>query len=188
MIRFNNRYISAYRILFLAVDTALLLGAVPLGYYLRFIGEGYYVTVQEIFIRSFFFAIVLQLSLYYFELYELKVIRDGSKFGYRLVQSMAVAVILLLIAYYAFPILTVGRGALLFSISLATSGVFIWRIVYRSIVKGSQLNERIIILGTGEFAREIAREIRQRGDSGFEIIGHIQVQQKKESENEKPTV
>ncbi|MFX0195929.1 MAG: nucleoside-diphosphate sugar epimerase/dehydratase, partial [Candidatus Hodarchaeota archaeon] len=61
----------------------------------------------------------------------------------------------------------------LLSISLATAAVFFWRIIYRRIVKGNQLNERIIILGTGDFAREIAREIQDKRDSGFEIIGHI---------------
>jgi FlaA1/EpsC-like NDP-sugar epimerase len=173
MILFKNRYISTYRIIFFAVDTALLLGAVPLGYYLWFMGKEFYVTLQELSIRSFFFTFVLQLSLYYFELYDLKIIRDHSKSGYRLIQSMAVAVILLMIAYYAFPLLTVGRGALLLSISLATIGIFFWRIIYRSMVRGNQLKERIMILGTGDFAKEIARQIRDKRDSGFEVIGHI---------------
>lgn len=57
--------------------------------------------------------------------------------------------------------------------SFAIATVFFWQIVYRSIVKGNQLNERIIILGTGEFIREIAIGIRDKRDSGFELTGHI---------------
>lgn len=40
-------------------------------------------------------------------------------------------------------------------------------------VKGNQLKERIIILDTGEFIREIARGIRDKWDSGFKLTGHI---------------
>nr|NIM59216.1 hypothetical protein [Candidatus Aminicenantes bacterium] len=105
-------------------------------------------------------------------------IRDHSKFGLRFVQSISATLLILMISYYVFPSLYLGRGVLLFTVICATVGVFFWRIIYRSIVKGNQLNERVIILGTGAFAREIAREIRDRGDSGFEVIGHIDEQNK----------
>ena len=176
MIRFNNRYISTYRIMFFLVDTLLLLGAVVIGYYLRFGLSGYPKLSEHLLSRGLFFTLVFQISLYYFELYELKSIREGSKFGLRFIQSTAGTFIVLIISYYMFPNLYLGRGVLLFTMSCATVAVFFWRIVYRSIAKGSQLNERIIILGTGEFAREIARQIRDRGDSGFEVIGHINEQ------------
>jgi len=178
MILFNNRYISNYRIIFLLVDTLILLGAALLGYILRLGWNKYPIMVQFLLIRSLFFAFVFQVSLYYFELYELKIIRDGSKFVPRFIQSIAATLIILMVSYYMLPNLYLGRGILLFTISCAIAGVFFWRLIYRSIVKGNQLNERIIILGTGEFAKEITRGIRGRGDSGFEIIGHIDEQQK----------
>jgi len=173
MILFNNRYISNYKILFIAIDTALLLGSVAMGRYLRLGWYGYSELLQHILTRAFFFIIVFQISLYYFELYDLRIIRDGPKFGSRFIQSLAATLIVLMISYYMLPNLSLGRGVLLFTVSCTTAALFFWRIIYRSVVKGNQLNERVIILGTGEFAREIAREIRDRGDSGFEVIGHI---------------
>lgn len=173
MVLFNNRYISTYRIMFFLVDTLILLGSAIIGHFLRFGWTEYPIILHHLLDRGLFFAFVFQISLYYFELYDLKIIRDGSKFGPRFVQSCAVTLIVLMIAYYMLPFLYLGRGVLLFTVICATAAVFFWRIVYRSIVKGSQLNERIIILGTGEFAREIAREIGDKADSGFEIIGHI---------------
>ncbi|MFX0116853.1 MAG: nucleoside-diphosphate sugar epimerase/dehydratase [Candidatus Hodarchaeota archaeon] len=173
MILFNNRYISNYKLIFLLIDTALLVGAIALGYYLRFLGGIYPINLDRFLFQAFFFTFVFQLSLYYFELYELKIIRDGSKFCFRLAQSVTAAIIVLMIASYMFPILTFGRGVLLLSVTFASSGAFFWRIIYRHFVRGNKLNERILILGTGEFAREIARAIRDKGDSGFEVIGHI---------------
>ena len=176
MILFNNRYISTYRIIFFVVDTFLLLGAVIMGYYLRFGWSGYPPLSQHLLIRGFFFTFIFQISLYYFELYDLKIIRDGSRFSPRFVQSVTATVLLLMITYYIFPILYLGRGVLLFTVACAAADSFFWRIIYRNFVKGKQLNERILILGTGEFAREITRQIRDKGDSGFEIIGHINEQ------------
>ena len=178
MILFNNRYISTYRIIFFGVDTLLLLGAAAVGYYLRFGWDGYPQLLQRLLARGLFFAFIFQIFLYYFELYELKIIRDGPKFGPRFIQSIVATRTVLMISYYMLPSLYLGRGVLLFTVSFATAAVFFWRIIYRSIVKGNQLNERILILGTGEFAREIAREIRNKGDSGFDVIGHIDDQHK----------
>jgi FlaA1/EpsC-like NDP-sugar epimerase len=186
MILFNNRYISAYRIIFFLVDTALLLGAAAIGYSLRFGWDEYSIMVQFLLIRSLFFAFVFQVSFYYFELYELKIIRESWKFGSRFVQSIAATLTALMISYYMIPNLYLGRGVLLFTVSCAIPAVFFWRIIYRSLVKANQMNERIIILGTGAFAREITREIREKGDSGFEVIGHIDDQ--KEKRDGKPTI
>jgi len=147
-----------------------------MGYYLRFPWKEYPFILRHLLVRGFFFAFVFQLSLYYFELYDLSIIRDGSKFSFRLAQSIAAALIVLMIAYYMLPFLYLGRGVLLFTVSCAIAAVFFWRIAYRSMAKASQLKERVIILGTGEFAREIAREIRDKEDSGFEVIGHIDEQ------------
>jgi len=173
MVLFNNRYVSSYRIIFFLVDTVLLLGSTIVGYYLRLGWKGYPQLLELLLSRGLFFTLVFQISLYYFELYELKIIRNVLKFGPRFIQSIAATLAVLMISYYMFPSLYLGRGVLLFTVTGATAAVFFWRIMYRFMVKGSQLNERVIILGTGELAREIAKEIRDKRDSGFEIMGHI---------------
>lgn len=159
--------------MFFLVDTLLLLGAAAIGYYLRFGLNEYSFLVKHLLNRGLFFAFLFQTSLYYFELYELKIIRDSSKFNRRFLQSVTSTLVVLMIAYYMLPFLYLGRGVLLFTLSCAIASVYCWRILYRSIVKGSQLNERIIILGSGQFANEIAKEIGEKGDSGFEVIGYI---------------
>jgi len=159
--------------MFILVDTALILGAAFIGDYLRFPWKRYPILLQDLLVRGFFFTFAFQLSLYYFELYDLKIIRHVSKLVPRLAQSVTATLAVLMIAYYMLPFLSLGRGVLLLTVISAIAAVFFWRIIYRLLIKGTQLNERIIILGTGEFAREIASEIRDKKDSGFEIIGHI---------------
>lgn len=173
MIRFTNRYISTYRLMFFLIDSLLLLGAVAGGYLLRLGWNGYVAFSRHLSNRGLFFVIVFQVSLYYFEMYELKTIRDAQRFSLRFAQSMLVAIIVLIIAAYVHPVMYLGRGVLLYTVGCAIVTVFFWRVYYRSIVSKSQLNERILIVGTGEFAKEIAKQIHDKGDSGFEVIGHI---------------
>jgi hypothetical protein len=107
----------------------MLLGAAVAGYYLRFGGKEYAAMVRYLSIRAFFFTFVFQLSLYYFELYDLKIIRDSSKFGPRFIQSIAATLVVLMISYYMLPTLNLylGRGILFFTLTCATAALFFWR-------------------------------------------------------------
>jgi sugar transferase (PEP-CTERM system associated) len=69
--------------------------------------------------------------------------------------------------------LIIGRG--IFLISLGFMGVVIvsWRIIYNHILKTRQLGQRIMIIGSGPLAKNIAKEIVERVDTGFEVIGFI---------------
>jgi FlaA1/EpsC-like NDP-sugar epimerase len=173
MVLFNNRYISSYRIILFLADAVLLLGSTIAGYYLRFGVEEVSALLRHVVLRGLFFTFVFQISLYYFDLYDFKIIRNPSKFGPRFLQSIAATLAILMISYYLIPYLYLGRGILLFTVSCATGAVFLWRIAYRLLVRGSQLNERIVILGSGDLAREISKEIQDHEDSGFKVVGHI---------------
>ena len=115
----------------------------------------------------------VQLSLYYFDLYDLKAFRSNIELGIRLLQSLGVSSILLAFLYYLFPPLIIWRG--IFLISLGFIGVVIvsWRIIYNHILKTRQLDQRIMIIGSGPLASNIAKEIVERMDTGFKLIGFI---------------
>ena len=116
----------------------------------------------------------VQLSLYYFDLYDLKAFRSNIELG---IPSPPIACgissILLAFLYYLFPLLIIGRG--IFFISLGFMGVVIvsWRIIYNHILKTKQLDQRIMIIGSGPLAKNIAKEIVERVDTGFKLIGFI---------------
>lgn len=174
ILRIFDQYIPTRKIAFFFLESAFISGMVILGAYLRFLGDpvGFY-TYDYLVPKALLIVACVQLSLYYFDLYDLKVFRSNIELGIRLLQSIGVASIVLATLYFLFPFVIIGRG--IFFISLAGMGAVIvfWRILYNHILRTRQLDQNIIIVGSGSLARNIAREIVERMDTGFRVIGFI---------------
>jgi len=174
ILRIFDQYIPVRKIAFFFLESIFIGGMVILGVYLRFLGDptGFY-HYEYLILKALLIVACVQLSLYYFDLYDLKAFRSNIELGIRLLQSLGVSSILLAFLYYLFPLLIIGRG--IFFISLGFMGVVIvsWRITYNHILKTKQLDQRIMIIGSGPLAKSIAKEIVERVDTGFKVIGFI---------------
>jgi sugar transferase (PEP-CTERM system associated) len=174
ILKIFDQYIPARKFAFFFLESAFIAGMVILGAYVRFLGDpvGFY-TYEYLVLKSLLIMACVQLSLYYFDLYDLKVFRSSFELCVRLLQSLGVSSVLLAVLYYLFPSLIIGRG--IFFISLAFMGAVIvtWRIVYNRMLRTKQLDQKIIIVGSGPLAKNIASEIVERMDTGFKVIGFI---------------
>src|SRR4030043_937436 len=174
ILRIFNQYIPVRKIAFFFLESVFIGGMVILGAYLRFLGHsaGFY-QYEYLILKAVLIVACVQLSLYYFDLYDLKAFRSNIELGIRLLQSLGVSSILLAFLYYLFPLLIIGRG--IFFISLGFMGVVVvsWRIIYNHILKTRQLDQRIMIIGSGPLAQNIAKEIVEGMDTGFKVIGFI---------------
>ena len=174
ILRIFDQYIPVRKIAFFFLESLFIGGMVILGAYLRFLGEpASFYHYEFLVLKALLIVACVQLSLYYFDLYDLKAFRSNIELGIRLLQSLGVSSILLAFLYYLLPPLIIGRG--IFFISLGFMGVVIvsWRIIYNHILKTRQLDQRIMIIGSGPLAKNIAKEILERMDTGFKVIGFI---------------
>ena len=174
ILRIFDQYIPIRKIAFFFLESIFIGGMVILGAYLRFLGEpASFYHYEFLVLKALLIVACVQLSLYYFDLYDLKAFRSNIELGIRLLQSLGVSSILLAFLYYLLPPLIIGRG--IFFISLGFMGVVIvsWRIIYNHILKTRQLDQRIMIIGSGPLAKNIAKEIVERMDTGFKVIGFI---------------
>jgi len=174
ILRIFDQYIPVRKIAFFFLESIFVAGMVFLGAYLRFLGDpiGFY-HYEYLILKAVLIVACVQLSLYYFDLYDLKAFRSNIELAIRLLQSLGVSSILLAFLYYLFPLLIIGRG--IFFISLGFMGVVIvsWRITYNHILKTRHLDQRVMIVGSGPLAKNIAKEIAEGGDTGFKVIGFI---------------
>jgi len=174
ILKIFNKYIPVYKLAFFFLESLFIIGMVILGTYLRFISDtSIFLTYEDLFAKALLIVMTVQLSLYYFDLYDFKTFRSNLELIVRLFQSLGVSSIVLAILYYLIPMLIIGRGIFLISLGFMAGVIISWRILYNHILKTKQLDQKIIIVGSGLLAKNVAKEIIGRADTGFKIIGFI---------------
>jgi len=174
ILRVFNKYIPVHKLMFFFLETLFFMGMVILGTYLRFLSDiSIFTTYENLLPKALLIVAITQLSLYYFDLYDFKTFRSNLELAIRLLQSLGVSSIILAFLYYLFPMLIIGRGIFLISLSFVGAAIISWRMSYNHFLKTRQLDQKIMIIGSGLLAKNIAREILDRDDIGFKIIGFI---------------
>jgi sugar transferase (PEP-CTERM system associated) len=156
-------------------ETVLIVAAVALGALIRLGYDGWALLFQESgFLKALLIAFVCQTSLYYADLYELRVASDRRELFIRIVQALSVTSFLLGAIYYWFPGLVIGRGVFVVSSVLVLGFVAGWRLTFEWLTRRVAPRERLLLVGTGPAAVSLARELFvRRQELGVEIVGFV---------------
>ncbi len=142
--------------------------------YLFFKGpEVFYSTLALYMMRSFLLTAIFQLAFYFFDLYDLSEDLSAQHIVARVVQAFGAGCIVLALVYYFFPIIVIPTRVLAAGFVAVCASIFLWRFLYNYVLKKKMFAQRVIVLGTGKMAREIADEIGRRRDSGFKIVSFV---------------
>jgi sugar transferase (PEP-CTERM system associated) len=168
-----NYYLPLRKLVFFLLESFFIWGLVILAVYLRFWGDASAFDHFDYLIsRSLLIVVVVQISLYYFDLYAQIHFLQTIEVIARLLQALCAASIILACLFYLLPDLMIGRG--IFFILLMMMGTFfVWRLFYFYLVKGRKFDQKILIIGTGNLAKTIAEKILGNPDTGFYVIGFI---------------
>jgi sugar transferase (PEP-CTERM system associated) len=79
----------------------------------------------------------------------------------------------LAISFYAYPALMLGRSVSLIALPMALTLMVGWRISIHWFLGHPSFGERILIVGSGNLAVEVARQVLNRPDAGYRIIGFV---------------
>jgi len=162
-------------VLLLLAEAMLLFGGMVLAVYLRI---GALDAEYELIERNGFFKVGLATvfcltAFYLYDLYDFIVMHDRRELVLRLVQALGLAWIALAIAFYAAPPLMIGRSVSLIALPLALTLMVGWRLTIHWLLGHPQIGERILIVGSGDMAIDVARETLERPDAGFRIVGFV---------------
>jgi len=161
--------------LLLLAEAALVYGAIIAAVYIRVGVDGASFELIDKYgywkagIATFFCLA----AFYLFDLYDFVVMHDRRELVLRLVQALGLAWIALAFAFYAFPALMLGRSIALIALPLALGLGVAWRVSIHWFLGHPGIGERILIVGSGEHAVEVAREVLNRPDAGFRIVGFV---------------
>ena len=112
-------------------------------------------------------------AFYLYDLYDFVVMHDRRELVLRLIQALGLAWIALAIVFYMLPQLMLGRGISLIALPLALLLMVGWRVSIHWLLGHPMVGERILIVGSGTAAIEIAREVLERRDAGYRIVGFV---------------
>jgi sugar transferase (PEP-CTERM system associated) len=167
--------LNARTILLLLAEATLIFGGLIIAVYLRL---GTMDAEEELIQKYGFFKAALATAFclgafYLYDLYDFVRMHDRRELVLRLIQALGLAWVALAIAFYALPRLMIGRGVTLIALPLALLLMVAWRISIHWFLGHPDYGERILIVGSGAAAIEIARETIERRDAGFRILGFV---------------
>jgi len=176
MIRFLLHRARTRSLLLAACETVLMVGAVVVAAMLRLGYDG----AADILLsdngptKVLLVVAIAQISLYYVDLYDFRVVADRRELFTRLTQALASTSFALAVLYFWVPNLMVGRGVFLIAAVLLTTVIVGWRLSFEWISGRVGPRERLLLVGTSPATVELARELfERRHQLGVEIVGFI---------------
>ncbi len=157
MLKIHNHYISKFSLLVVSADFLLLLAAFYIGIQLRFADSQ---ALSEVFLKNLLlealiYALLMMFSMAVMGMYHSNLSRSINMTLFRLMSSSALCFGLLILIFYIFPQIYIGRGTLLTVMTLAFSEILIFRIILYKWFNFSILKSRTLVLGTGKTANEL---------------------------------
>lgn len=171
----NGNKLSLRTIGLLLADAAIIFGGIVLALYLRLGIEGseYQLNDKNGWLKITLATVVCALILYFYDLYDFTVMGNRRELMLRLVQALGIAWALLALLFYFVPPLLIGRGVSVISVPLVLVLLLSWRVLIHYLTGHPEIGEKILVVGTGQAARETAEAIFERRDAGYRIVGFV---------------
>jgi len=117
--------------------------------------------------------LVCVLSLYYYDLYDLQIVRRRWMLLVQLLQALGAACIILAFLYYLAPDLSFGRSIAAVAAPIIVALVLGWRLLVYASLPVLRRDERILIVGTGPAGVSLAEEVLARPELGLCVVGFL---------------
>jgi sugar transferase (PEP-CTERM system associated) len=157
-------------------ENLLIMAAVLVAVWLRVGGTDWVEFAREGgYAKTCLVAIVIQLCLYFVNLYDSRSYAGAGELFIHLLQGFGTATLCLAVLYFWLPSFMIGRGAFLIALILIVACLGGWRFASRWIVRLTP-RERLLLVGTSPQSVALARELfERRAQLGVEIVGFIDV-------------
>jgi sugar transferase (PEP-CTERM system associated) len=164
-----NRYVSPRGLTVFGCEILLIFGSVAIA--ARAHGAG--ADVAHDIWKIALITGLCQICFYYNDLYDLTIVHSSRELLIRLLQAAGVASILVAVLYVLMPSLAIGNRIFISSLVIFLIAIVGWRLLFNRLAYSSQLEERVLIVGTGPTARTVARQIQAQHDFGYRVVGFI---------------
>jgi sugar transferase (PEP-CTERM system associated) len=171
---FFNKYYPVRKTVFFLGEGLLIFSSV-LGILILFSNwKIFLLTPAEYVIRASIVTLIFQLSLYFYDFYDLsKPLGNTTTMAIRMMRAFGIGCVFLAFLYYIFPSIIISTNIFWSCYIIICLTLFVWRSLYYLILEKKLFTREVIIVGTGETAQWIIHEIMDNRESGFTIKAMI---------------
>src|ERR1051325_9985587 len=165
-----NRYVSLRGLTVFGCELLLIFGSIAIA---ARVHSGVDADLTPTLWKIAFVTGLCLVCFYYNDLYDLNVVNSSRELLIRLLQAAGAASILIALLYLVAPSLALGHQIFVSSLVIFLIAIVAWRLVFQRLAYSSTLEQRVLIVGTGPIARMIAREMQNRHEFGYRIVGFV---------------
>lgn len=173
MIRVFKHYISSAYLGLIIGEWLIFFLAMYLGSSVRFINVDSWYSDADMVGASFVFSIILSLSSVGLGLYRRSLDWDDYHLALRVCISFAIASVGIISVYYLFPQYFMARSVFIYALGFAFIGVMLSRYFFYHYANTKNLMRRVLILGTGDKAKQLGEINNTHILKGFIIHGYM---------------
>jgi sugar transferase (PEP-CTERM system associated) len=177
MFRIFNQYVSAKSFLLMVVEGLLIVLSLICAVKLRFWNNPteltFYVALPDFAVQIAIVVVVCMACFYCNDLYDLSTSYGSMERVLRVEQSLGAASLLLGLLYFLFPSLLLSRGVFIIGMLLVAALIVVSRKLLDRAWQFTAPMQRVAILGTGQLALELARELSRRNDLSMKLEGFV---------------
>jgi len=165
-----NRYVSLRNLTVFGCEFLLVFGSTAIA---ARVHSGVDVDLTPALWKIAFVTGLCLVCFYHNDLYDLNIVRSSRELLIRLLQAAGAASILIALLYLVAPSLALGHQIFVSSLVIFLIAIVAWRLVFQRLAYASQLEQRVLVIGTGPIARMIAREMQNRYEFGYRVVGFV---------------
>ena len=158
---------------FIFFQDLVLLGAIALACYLRYVWDIYELFTYKNIGGILIVYGLIKLAFHYFDLYEVSLHISFREFIKSLLKAFITAVLVLTVIYYVYPPAIIGQYILAMSVVFSMGGTILYRLVWGELSEESSFVQRALVVGTGKVARKVLEDVLRYHDSGYRIVGVV---------------
>ncbi|MFZ5766006.1 MAG: TIGR03013 family XrtA/PEP-CTERM system glycosyltransferase [Thermodesulfobacteriota bacterium] len=168
-----KKYYPARNIFFFLGEGLLIFVAINSVYFI-FKGSALYCEALSLYaLRALAVTFIFQISLYFFDLYDLSAEKPVTEDFARITQAFGLGCIALGIVYFFVPVIMISTRIFWVGYAAICASIFFWRFLYSYVLDRRMFAQPIVLLGAGEMAGNIAEEIITKRDSGHRIVSIV---------------
>ncbi|HHJ36221.1 MAG TPA: TIGR03013 family PEP-CTERM/XrtA system glycosyltransferase [Gammaproteobacteria bacterium] len=171
--KFSRYYIPTEFVVLAAVEFLVLIFSLYFAFIIRFWESEWQFDYASFWPKALVYAVVLQLSLVAFGLYQRQTGRFINMLVLRIASGLLLGLIPLGVSFYFVPQFFLGRGALFLAVALSFLFISVVRLFFRRVVKEHSMWTRVLVLGSGKKAGLIRDAVSSGELKGLDIIAFV---------------